>query len=89
VPELFPYLMDNLERPARSLRRAAAAVAIARRAGRRSEDHPADEPNEGIQPSIVEEIEAVIIAQQGGRPDRRPASSRMSCLRAMHPTASP
>ena len=47
VPELFPYLMDNLER-AGALAADPRIILL-------------DEPNEGIQPSIVEEIEAIII----------------------------
>jgi len=36
-------------------------LAIARAPRRQSEDHLLDEPNEGIQPSIVEEIEKIIV----------------------------
>jgi urea transport system ATP-binding protein len=62
VPELFPYLMDNLDRAGGVLsggQQQQRAIARARAADPKI--ILLDEPNEGIQPSIVEEIEAIII----------------------------
>jgi urea transport system ATP-binding protein len=66
VPVLFPYLMQNLDRPGGVLSGGQQQqLAIARAIAADPKVLLLDEPTEGIQPNIVEEIQSIILRLNG------------------------